>query len=91
MFTYNFWKSIFQYLGTQLNFSTTYHPQIEGQTRRVNQVIKDMFLMYVIDKLSKWEYYLNFVEFAYNNGHQTSLKISPFRAFYEKSYRTPVS
>lgn len=38
-FTSNFWKGLFQYLGTQLNFSLTYQPQIDGQTERVNQVL----------------------------------------------------
>jgi hypothetical protein len=90
-FTSNFWKGLFQELGTQLKFSTAYHPQTDGQTERVNQVLEDMLSMYVMDKPSKWEDYLHLVEFAYNNGHQASLGMSPFEALYGKGCRTPVN
>ena len=66
-FTSNFWKSLFADLGTKLNFSTAYHAQTNGQTKRVNQVFEYMLRMYVMDKPSKWENYLHLLEFAYNN------------------------
>ena len=72
-FSSNFQKGLFVDLGTKLNFITTYHPQTNGQTERVNQVLEDMLCMYVMDKPTKWEDYLHLVEFAYNNGHQASL------------------
>jgi hypothetical protein len=65
-----------------LNFSTAYHLESDGQTERVNQVIEDMLRMYVMDKPSKWEDYLYLVDFAYNNGYQASLKMSPFETLY---------
>jgi hypothetical protein len=60
----------------------TYHPDYDGQTKRVNQVIEDMLKMYVMDKPPKWEYYLLLVDFSYNNGYQPSLKMIPFEALY---------
>jgi transposase InsO family protein len=81
-FTSNFWKGLFKGFGTNLKFSTTYHPESDGQTERVNRVIEDMLRMYVMDKPSKWEDYLHLVKFAYNSGYHTSLKMSPFEALY---------
>jgi transposase InsO family protein len=90
-FTSNFWRGLFKGFGTNMNFSTTYHPQSDGKTERVNQVIEDMLRMYVMDKPSKWEDYLHLVEFSYNNGYQDSLKMSPFEALYGRKCNTPVS
>jgi hypothetical protein len=90
-FTSNLWRVLFKGFGTNLNFSTTYHPQIDGKIERVNQIIEDMLRMYVMDKPSKWEDYLHLVEFAYNNGYQDSLTMSPFEAFYGRKCYTPVS
>ena len=50
-----------------------------------------MLIMYVMDKPGKWEEYLHLVEFAYNNGYQASLKMSPFEVLYGRKCRTPVS
>ena len=78
-------------LGTKLKFSTAYHPQIDGKEKRVNQVLEDMLRMYVMDKPTKWEDYLDLVEFAYNNGQQASLGISLYEALYGRRCRTPVT
>ena len=90
-FTSNFWKGLFADLGTKMNFSTAYHPQTDGKTERVNHVLEDMLHMYVMDKPSKWEDYLHLVEFAYNNGQQASLGMSPYEALYGIRCRTPVT
>ena len=44
-FTSTFWKELFAGLNTNLKFSTSYHPQMDGQTERKNQIIEDMFCM----------------------------------------------
>jgi transposase InsO family protein len=83
-FSSKFWKGLFKGFGMNLNFSTTYHPDSNGQIERVNQVIEYMLRMYAMEKPSKWQDYLHLVEFAYNNGYQTSLKMSLFEALYGK-------
>ncbi|KAA3483029.1 RNA-directed DNA polymerase-like protein [Gossypium australe] len=41
-FTLRFWKKLQEALGTKLNFTTTFHLQIDGQSERVIQILKDM-------------------------------------------------
>ena len=74
----NFWKALFKGLGTQLNFTTTYHPQTDEQIERVNQILEYILRMYVMDKPGKWEDYLHLVEFAYNNNFQVLVGMIPF-------------
>ena len=58
---------------------------------RVNQILENhMLFMYVMEKPNKWEDYLHLVEFAYNNGQQASLGMSPYEALYGRC-RTPVT
>ena len=47
--------------------------------------------MYVMNNPTKWEYYLHLAEFAYNNGYQTSTKISAFEVLYSRKCRTPMT
>ena len=47
--TSRFWTTLNASLGTQLNFSTAYHPQTDGQTERVNQVVENLLCMYFMD------------------------------------------
>ena len=90
-FTGNFWRSLFKGLNTTLNFSTSFHPQTNGQTKRVNQVLEDLLWMYVEDKPGKWEDYLHLVEFAYNNNYQVSARFSPFGILYGRKCNTLIS
>ena len=42
-FVFRFWQKMQEYLGTKLNFSTTYHPQTDGQSKRTIQTLEDMY------------------------------------------------
>jgi hypothetical protein len=90
-FTSRFWTSLQSALGTQLNLSTTYHPETDGKTERVNQVMEDMLRMYVMDNQTHWEKYLPLVEFAYNNSFHSSIGMPPYEALYGRPCRTPLS
>ncbi|MCO5558341.1 hypothetical protein L7F22_011922 [Adiantum nelumboides] len=89
-FTSKFWQAMFQSLGTQLNLSTAYHPETDGQTERVNQVIEDMLQAYCNQQPQKWIKFLHLVEFAYNSSHHRSLGMSPFKALYGQECLVPL-
>jgi len=74
----NFSKALFDRLETQISFNTTFHPQTNGKTKRINRILEDMLCMHVMDKPTKWEDYLNLVEFSYHREHQSSSILSPF-------------
>jgi hypothetical protein len=79
-----------QSLDTQLNFSSAYHPQTDGQVERTNQVLEDMLRACALKHGGSWEKSLPYAEFSYNNSHQASLKMSPFEALYGRKCRTPL-
>ena len=85
-----FWRGLFENLGTKLKFSSTYHPQMDGQTERVNQVLEDMLRAYVSKHQFNWEDYLPILEFAYNSAKHVSTKFSPFMLMYGFQPRSPV-
>ncbi|MCO5612466.1 hypothetical protein L7F22_066733 [Adiantum nelumboides] len=81
-FTSHFWRATFESIGTQLCMSTTFHPQTDGETERVNRILEDMLRMYVNENQSNWNEYLPLVEFAYNSSYHTSIRMTPFEAMY---------
>ncbi|GKD22878.1 retrovirus-related pol polyprotein from transposon TNT 1-94 [Tanacetum coccineum] len=89
-FTSRFWQSMQNALGTQLDMSTTYHPETDGQSERTIQTLKDMLRACVIDFGKGWERHLPLVEFSYNNSYHASIKAAPFEALYGRKCRSPV-
>ncbi|GJX48634.1 reverse transcriptase domain-containing protein [Tanacetum coccineum] len=77
-------------LGTQLDMSTTYHPETDGQSERIIQTLEDMLRAYVIDFGKGWETHLPLVEFSYNNNYHAIIKATPFEALYGQKCRSPV-
>jgi hypothetical protein len=54
-----------------IKLSSAYYPQIDGQTERVNQVLKQ-YLQYTINYQDNWTELLSLAEFTYNNTIQGS-------------------
>lgn len=89
-FTGNFWRALFENLGTTLNFSSSFHPQTDGQSEITNRTLLDLLRTYVHDQKTLWEKYLPLVEFAYNNTRHSSTQKTPFEIMYGKSILPPI-
>jgi hypothetical protein len=77
-------------MGTQLRFSTAFHPQTDGQSERTIQTLEDMLRACVLDFTNEWERYLPLVEFSYNNSYHTSIGMAPYEALYGRPCRSPI-
>lgn len=58
--------------------STTYHPQTDGQTEKVNQTLEQYLHCYIDYQQDNWSRLLSLAEFAYNNATHEGTKESPF-------------
>nr|GEV30435.1 reverse transcriptase domain-containing protein [Tanacetum cinerariifolium] len=89
-FSSRLWRSLQEALGTNLDISTAYHPQTNGQNERNIQMLEDMLRACVIDFGSSWDHQLPLVEYSYNNSYHASVKATPYEALYERKCRSRV-
>ena len=89
-FVSRFWDSLQRSLGSKLKFSTTFHPQTDGQSERTIQILEDMLRACLLDFKGSWDNHLHLVEFSYNNNYQASIQMAPYEALYGKKCRSPV-
>uniref|UniRef100_A0A2N9G9G1 Reverse transcriptase n=1 Tax=Fagus sylvatica TaxID=28930 RepID=A0A2N9G9G1_FAGSY len=85
-----FWKVLWGKLGTKLLFSTTCHPQTDGQTEVVNRTLTQLLRTVVHKNLKTWEDCLPFIEFAYNRAMHSTTSYSPFEIVYGFNPLTPL-
>jgi hypothetical protein len=91
LFVARFWEQLQELLGTRAIRSSAYHPQTDGQTKRVNQILEDMLRACVLHYGKNWDKCLSLAEFSYNNSYQSSLQMAPFEALYGRRCRTPLN
>ncbi|KAJ9519231.1 hypothetical protein QJQ45_017892 [Haematococcus lacustris] len=77
-----FWAEVTKLLQVQVNLSSAYHPETDGQTERVNRVIEEMLRHFIRPDQRDWAEYLPLVEFAINNAWQESVRSTPFYLNY---------
>lgn len=82
VFISHFWQEFFKLSGTQLNMSSAYHPQTDGQSEVVNRCLEQYLRCFTAHQPRRWSYFLPWAEFWYNTTHHTSIGMSPFQALY---------
>lgn len=87
IFTSSLYQELFIAFGVKIRFSTTSHPQTDGQTERVNQCLEAYLRGMVFQEPKKWMKWLPLAELWYNTSYHSSLKCTPFQALY--GYKPP--
>jgi transposase InsO family protein len=82
VFTSRFWQLLFKSAGTGLHLNSSYHPQTDGQTERVNQCLETYLRCFVHVCLSQWSRWLSLAEYWYNSSPHSALGRSPFEVLY---------
>lgn len=77
-------------MGTQLCFSTAFHPQTDGQSERTIHIMEDLLRSCILNFKGSWEDHLPLVEFVYNNSYQSNIKMAPYEALYDRPCRSPL-
>ncbi|GJP80220.1 hypothetical protein CLOP_g10447 [Closterium sp. NIES-67] len=84
-----FRKELMFLLKTKLAMSSAYHPQIDGQTERLNRIVEQLLRAACKDEISKWNLHLPVLEFAYNNATHATTGQTPFFLCYRRNQLTP--
>jgi hypothetical protein len=84
LFISKFWKSLCSALDIQVNLSTAYHLETDGQTECINQILEQYLKIFINYKQNDSTTLLPLTEFIYNNTPHSSTKVSPF--FANKGY-----
>ncbi|GJZ58121.1 reverse transcriptase domain-containing protein, partial [Tanacetum coccineum] len=65
-FVSHFWRTLWTRLGAKLQFSSSHHPQTNGQTEVINQSLGYLLRNLIGDNAKQWDLILLQAEFAYN-------------------------
>ncbi len=86
-FVSKFMKELYRLLEITPNALTTWHPQTDGQTERVNQEVEKYLRIFVNYRQDDWTDWLPLAEFAHNNRVHSATGKSPFMVLYGRNPR----
>lgn len=89
-FTSRFGKKFQDALGIRLNFSTAFHPQIDGQSERTIETFEAMLRACVLEFRGSWDEYIALMEFTNNKHFHSSIGMEPYEALYGRKCRSPL-
>ena len=81
-FVSNFWQSLIKILQVEIKLSSAFHPQTDGQTERINQVLEQYLHCTINYQQDNWTSLLPLTEFTYNNSIHASTYEMPFYVNY---------
>lgn len=76
IFVGHFWRTLWNKMGTNLGFSSSYHPETDGKTEVTNRSLGNILRILVIDHPKQWHQAFPQVEFAYNDSPNRSTSLS---------------
>ena len=90
-FLSHFWVTLWKKLGIKLKYSTTCHPQTDGQTEVTNRTLGTLLRALIKTKSKAWDLLLPHAEFAYNMAPSKTTGLSPFKIVYGVEPLSPLS
>jgi hypothetical protein len=82
VFLSDFWQQLFKLQGTSLHFSSSYHPQTDGQTEVINRCLQTYLRCFVSLRPKDWMQFLTLAEYWHNTNVNSSTGYTPFEAVY---------
>lgn len=89
VFVSRFFRSLGNALNMRIHFTSSYHPEADGQTERVNQTLEQYLRLYCNYQQDNWSRLLPLAKFAYNNAPNSTTGVSPF--FANKGYNPNIA
>jgi hypothetical protein len=85
-----FWQALFKALGTELRFSTAFHPQTDGQSERANRTLEEYLRHFINARQDNWDEYLDMAEYAVNDSVNPSTGYTPFYLAFGQNPSSPL-
>nr|GEW32866.1 retrotransposable element Tf2 [Tanacetum cinerariifolium] len=89
-FVSHLWRTLWTRLGSKLQFSSSHHPQTNGQTEVVNRSLGNLLRSLIRENAKQWDRILSQAEFAYNRSVNRTTGKSPFEVVYGWNSITPL-